>query len=744
MNMLDTLSSWFLAATVRGSLCALAVLLLQAAFRPWLPARWRYAMWLPVILVLAAPLLPQSRWSLENYFARKPVAAPPAMVNVRSEFTGELPSGPGIAATVSKPPLVDWRRLLQAAWLCGSAGTLAVALAAYGRTLRRMRQGAVQADEGLVSLIAETATACGLRPPPRLLASTGVQSPAVTGFPRALLLLPANFSSSFTPTEARLILRHELTHLRRHDLSGNWLLCLLQAVHWCNPLLWFVFSRIRADREAACDAQVLAAEEDCRADYGHALLKLQGVLASSILNLGFVGIFENAAGMRSRVRAIASYRRAHPAWGFASVTMIAVLTLIGVTRAQVPGVPTGVSKSEENKHKLETIIIPKLEFRDVTVREAIAYLRKVSLELDPSKTGVNIAPRGIAAVPSACAGRNAPIIVSPLETHVTLSLSNIPLGEALRYVSSLAGLKCMTDETGVFVVPENFYETQFVTREWAVTREKMAAIGYEAGDKLDEFLLASGISMPRGASTTLSPDGLRLTVKNTPENLEVVEAMFRPVPAKSPEEELIGKIRAKLNNIILPKLEFREATIREAIDFLKKKSVEWDPEKAHPENAGVNTVLQLEAAIPPGPAASNGPAVIPGLPPNAANTARITVSLNNIPLGEALKYVTALAGLKYKIEPYGIRIVPLSVPTNTLVTKQWAVTPAMLSGLGYKAGSDMKDLLTAQGMTFPPGAAVLLIRNQTALIMKNTEDRQDLLGALLEAKAATPAPRPSH
>ena len=392
--------------------------------------------------------------------------------------------------------------------------------------------------------------------------------------------------------------------------------------------------------------------------------------------------------------------------------------------------PAGVSKSEENKRKLETIIIPKLEFREVTVREAIAYLRRVSLQLDPAKTGVNIAPRGITAVPSTPAGPNAPTMVSPLETRVTVSLTNIPLGEALRYVSSLAGLKCMTDETGVFVVPETFYAEQFVIREWAVTPQKMAAIGYEAGDKLDEFLMASGVSMPRGASTTLSPDGLRLTVKNTPENLEVVEAMFLPVPAKSPKEELIGKIRAKLNNIILPKLEFRDATIREAIDFLRKKSVDLDPEKAHPETAGINMVLQLEAPNPPAPAV-NGPA---GLPPDAANTARITVSLSNIPIGEALKYVTALAGLKYKIEPYCIRIVPLSVPTDTLVTKQWAVTPAMLSGIGYKAGSEMKDLLTALGMTFPPGAAVQVIRNQTALIMKNTEDRQDLLGAIARGK----------
>lgn len=91
---------------------------------------------------------------------------------------------------------------------------------------------------------------------------------------------------------------------------------------------------MRADRETACDAQVPATDaEDRRADYGHALLKLQNSVSSSGLSLGFVGIFARA-GMRSRIRAIATHRRAHPAWGLAATLLIATLTLVGATRAQ--------------------------------------------------------------------------------------------------------------------------------------------------------------------------------------------------------------------------------------------------------------------------------------------------------------------------------------------------------------------------------------------------------------------------
>src|SRR6185369_15528530 len=80
MNTIDSFFVWFLSATIRASLLALAVLALQAALRKRLAARWRYALWLPVVLVLVAPQLPQSRWSAENYVVVKTApAVPPAM-----------------------------------------------------------------------------------------------------------------------------------------------------------------------------------------------------------------------------------------------------------------------------------------------------------------------------------------------------------------------------------------------------------------------------------------------------------------------------------------------------------------------------------------------------------------------------------------------------------------------------------------------------------------------------------------
>jgi len=142
-----------------------------------------------------------------------------------------------------------------------------------------------------------------------------------------------------------------------------------------------------------------------------------------------------------------------------------------------------------------------------------------------------------------------------------------------------------------------------------------------------------------------------------------------------------------MERIIIPKLEFREATFREALEFLKKRSVELDP-NSRPiggrgvivrlppvvQSQGAALAIPTEAAAPSPP-----PPGVPGLDTPAAVTetspplrpdpdavgpqeARITLSLTNISLYEALRYITSQAGLKLRILTDAIEIVPVSDP----------------------------------------------------------------------------------
>jgi general secretion pathway protein D len=172
-----------------------------------------------------------------------------------------------------------------------------------------------------------------------------------------------------------------------------------------------------------------------------------------------------------------------------------------------------------------------------------------------------------------------------------------------------------------------------------------------------------------------------------------------------------ARISNKLTTIIIPRLEFRDASLREAVDFLREQAVENDPATEGkrgvniviPPSLAVQRVVTPPAAGSPAPAGAGAPAAAPaGTPlpaaPPAANRAgnlpaapppdrgNITIELNQIPLGEALRYIANQAGLKVKIEPYAVSLVPKTEQSDDLLVKRYHVPPEFFGGpldVGY-------------------------------------------------------------
>ncbi len=69
--------------------------------------------------------------------------------------------------------------------------------------------------------------------------------------------------------------------------------------------------------------------------------------------------------------------------------------------------------------------------------------------------------------------------------------------------------------------------------------------------------------------------------------------VFLPVRAQEPTatSPRLEAITRKLNSIVFPHLDFREATLRESIDYLKKKSAEFD-ETTELKDVHCSTILR--------------------------------------------------------------------------------------------------------------------------------------------------------
>ncbi len=169
------------------------------------------------------------------------VASPP-----RDTARGTIPShfgGPGTTAL--------W---LSGIWILGaglSLGILGLGLAriarltsagrpADARWRRALAEIAHDQNVGRVRLVESSH--------PAILATWGVIRPTI--------MVPAG-ASAWPDDLVRVVLHHELAHIRR----GDWLIQiageLLRSAYWFNPLVWIACARLRTESEQACDDEVL-------------------------------------------------------------------------------------------------------------------------------------------------------------------------------------------------------------------------------------------------------------------------------------------------------------------------------------------------------------------------------------------------------------------------------------------------------------------------------------------------------
>ena len=321
--------------TVKGSVVILLVATLQRLVGRRLGASWRHALWLVVLLRLALPAGPASRWSVFNLMplaeSRVPAGAIPAFIATQAsnspvrttQFTGMLRE--------SSWWMPSWRWLL-GVWLIGAAALALRALVAAIRTqiaLRHAAAGDVSSD-----VVESVKARLGIRRRFLVIESDLVSAPALHGLLRPVLLLPKGFSNAFDREELRHVVLHELWHLRRFDVAVNWVLAVVQSLHWFNPLVWFAASRIREERELACDELALSClEEDERLGYGRTILKLLERFRAATPIPALVGIVNHKRKMKRRLLMITNYRnRVRFSMVFAAA--LAVVGVVGLTDAR--------------------------------------------------------------------------------------------------------------------------------------------------------------------------------------------------------------------------------------------------------------------------------------------------------------------------------------------------------------------------------------------------------------------------
>lgn len=305
------------ALTWLGQSAALAVLTAVFVRLPACRARAaaRHVAW-AVALILCAGLL---AWPL----LRAAVPAP-----------GPVPGGDGLHAAASLAPIVlpvsvirmSW--WLGWVWALGAAAWLLCSARDVCRVVRLKRRTEPLTAEEHARVVSGLSGWPSSRAP-RLAWCDRLDSPAVLGFSSPVIALPRSQVSSLSREQCRLVVLHELAHVRRRD--DWWALAerIIVALAWVNPVVHLMARELSLSREMACDEWVV---RQTAAPLAYATcLTDTAVLRANVRRLRLAaGVTSRPSALRRRIVGVLALNRAPAARAVAVAAWLAPAAVFAV------------------------------------------------------------------------------------------------------------------------------------------------------------------------------------------------------------------------------------------------------------------------------------------------------------------------------------------------------------------------------------------------------------------------------
>jgi len=279
----------------------------SAALRHWVLA-------VALVCAVAMPLLTivAPAWHIPvSTFTIGSIAPRPATVSVT--IASRQSPARGFDQTADTPRMADdagrgmnLRVLVGLVWAVGASASAAVLFVGFAR-LRRIARRAEPLETGRwAELTGELARASGVHRRVTLLRSDHPTLLVTWGVMRPRIVLPF-VARDWTDDRARIVLRHELAHVRRGDWAVQIAAEIARSLNWFNPVVWLACRQLRRESERACDDAVLNGGV-APADYASHLVDLARALSAHRRPYVPASAMARSSGLEGRIAAMLNAR----------------------------------------------------------------------------------------------------------------------------------------------------------------------------------------------------------------------------------------------------------------------------------------------------------------------------------------------------------------------------------------------------------------------------------------------------
>ncbi|MCU1274359.1 MAG: TonB family protein [Bryobacterales bacterium] len=340
-------TAWF--AVFTGAALKSTAVLAAAWFSVFLlrrhSAATRHLVWTSALAaVVALPFLLVSLPALR--FPAPDALLPAGATDVMFRASASTSSDAGGLQSVRRPDAAnsfgsgpwspDWKVTLMLLWVAG-AGVLFIRMLTAGTAIRRIRRSAKPFfDRDLCGALSQ---ALGIRQPVDVLETKTGSMPMACGLLRSAILMPAD-AVHWSEERRRIVLLHELAHVRRGDLATQLLARMALTLYWWNPLAWTAWHEFLKERERAADDLVLSTGARA-SEYASHLLEVARSLQCSHAVAWVAAPMARRSQLEGRLRAIldSGANRKQPGRLSALVAVLlagGIVAPLAAVRAQAP------------------------------------------------------------------------------------------------------------------------------------------------------------------------------------------------------------------------------------------------------------------------------------------------------------------------------------------------------------------------------------------------------------------------
>ncbi len=274
----DSFFTLFFISNILLSIIFGIILFIKKFGKSQITVRAQYSISVLSLFILLIPFLPFKLFHVDSLFSWIKTSPSRLSGYAGSESTAQAASNntnwlQDFSLTINESPFQIFDSIFFIIWVIGISVML-FALFYSNRKIHYIKKELQQVNnKALSAIFEECKQEIRFNKNVTLGYSSLIHSPLTFGLVRPYIVLPKH-SSSLSSDELKCILLHELFHCKHRDMLVNYFICLLKAVYWFNPLVWYFLKEVKIEMEIHCDYSVLKSlDNQTQYKYGEVILK---------------------------------------------------------------------------------------------------------------------------------------------------------------------------------------------------------------------------------------------------------------------------------------------------------------------------------------------------------------------------------------------------------------------------------------------------------------------------------------